>query len=110
MGEEEEEKKRHAPLLLSCLLHLSLHPLTLSDQLHLIPLSLVYRLFPPGTEQKFGCEYLVMKSIQTLCKLVLLNSAELGFEHHTISLFSTSTVSDSIEMFFLKGAYDLSLF
>lgn len=39
-------------------------PLTLSDQLHLIPSSLVYRLLPPGTVKTLH-EYLVKNLIQT---------------------------------------------
>lgn len=59
-----------------------LHPLTLSDRLHLIPSSLVYRLLPPGTVQKFVWEYLVKNLVQTLCKLSLLNTAALVFVPH----------------------------
>lgn len=44
----------------------SFHPLTLSDWLHLIPSSLVYRLLLLGTVQKFASEYLVKNLVQTL--------------------------------------------
>lgn len=90
------------------LLHPSLHPLTLSDQLHLIPSSLVYRLLPPGTVQKFACEYLVRKLVQTLGKLVKLRRSCICAAHTKDKLLfrkfvnsEVSTVDDSWQRCFV---------
>lgn len=61
----------------------TLHPLTLSDRLHLIPSSLVYRLLPPGTVHKCACEH--SENLTSLCKLALLHLDALVFVQRRFS-------------------------
>lgn len=68
-GDREKDKIRD--VLLSRLFAAPLHPLTLSDRLHLIPSSVVYHLVPPGTVLTLACKCLVENQN---CKFALLNS------------------------------------
>lgn len=71
----------------------TLHPLTLSDWLHLIPSSLVYRLLPPGTVHKCACEH--FENLNSLCKLASFLLDALVFVQHRFSCVVFNSVNST---------------